>query len=77
MPFVGVDGHTFSRYTEKRVAKPFTGVWGPRMFALSTNRLRSNVGSVQASGQTGIMALMLERNLIDSLEEGASQGSGQ
>lgn len=31
----------------------------------------------QASGQTGIMALMLERNLIDSLEEGASQGSGQ
>lgn len=44
--FVGVDGHTFSRYTGKSIAKPFTVVWGPRMFALWISSLRSDVGSV-------------------------------
>jgi hypothetical protein len=46
---VGVDGHTFGRYTGKSIAKPFTVLWGPRMFALWINGLRSDVGSVWVS----------------------------
>lgn len=52
------------RYTGKSVAKPFTDVWGPRMFALWINGLRSDAGSVWASREGSWFPMPATRHLI-------------
>lgn len=52
------------RYTGKSVAKPFTDVWGPRMFALWINGLRSDAGSAWASKEGSRFPLPAPCHLI-------------
>lgn len=51
-------------YTGESVAKPFTDVWGPRMFALWINGLRSDAGSVWASKEGSQFLLLAPCHLI-------------
>lgn len=52
------------RYTGKSIAKPFADVWGPRMFALWINELRSDAGSVWASKEGSQFLLLAPCHLI-------------